>query len=132
MNKKIVRVIGTLFISFFIFISFLFIYKFIWGNIPNFAISIDNCTFLFCDFMNHYYPTGSQLFETFTPGPQYFYSSFFALILSMIAQVHLLTALYIWLAIQLLLLVIIKKNLLEKLFIYIMVKEVELVEFRFI
>lgn len=106
MNKKIVRVIGTLFISFFIFISFLFIYKFIWGNIPNFVISIDNCTFLFCDFMNHYYPTGSQLFKTFTPGPQYFYSSFFALILSMIAQVPLLTALYIWLAIQLLLLVI--------------------------
>lgn len=76
------------------------IYKWIWGSTERFVVAMDHCNLMFCDFIHHYYPMGGTLFRTFLPTPGYLYSSFFAILLSMIALMPLLISLYFWIVVQ--------------------------------
>lgn len=71
-------------------------YKITWETVGAFVTAIDHCPRLFCDFVNHYFPMGQTLFTTHTPVPGYFYTSFFALFLSLFSFFQLEGAVLLW------------------------------------
>ena len=83
-----------------------FYYVLTWDSVDEFVIAIDHCEKLFCDFTNHYYPMGRSLFWDKTPVPGYFYTPFFALTLVPFGRLPLDTSLWLWGALQALLLIV--------------------------
>lgn len=75
-------------------------YALVWGSIDGFVRSIDHCELLFCDFVRHYYPTGASFLRTGEPTQGYYYSAFFALLLSSICWLDLGLATIVWGIIQ--------------------------------
>jgi hypothetical protein len=78
-------------------------YAWHWGSIEHFMQTVDHCGILFCDFTNHYYPMGAQVWSDPTPVRGYFYSPFFAVLLSGPASLPLPAAQWLWAALQVLL-----------------------------
>jgi hypothetical protein len=74
-----------------------------WGSIEHFMQTVDHCGIVFCDFTNHYYPMGAQVWSDPTPVRGYFYSPFFAVLLSGPASLPLPAAQWLWGGLQVLL-----------------------------
>ena len=77
-------------------------YHFLWGSIDAFGHAVDNYTF-FTDFVRHYYTMGRRILAFPYPVDGFYYSAFFALILSPIGQLTLPTAMWVWGVIQVIL-----------------------------
>ena len=77
-------------------------YRFFWPNLNSFVQSVDQCNLLFCDFVKYYYPQSLVTFHSEIPAYKFFYSSFFAILLSMLSWVSFKTAMVIWLFLQIL------------------------------
>lgn len=75
-------------------------YRQVWPSAPAFVESIDHCGSLFCDFVNHYYRMGRQVFVSPFPVDGFFYSAFFALLLRPFGRAPLETALWYWGVVQ--------------------------------
>lgn len=71
-------------------------YKLTWGSVGAFVTAIDHCEHLFCDFVNHYYPMAKTFFTAHTPVTGYFYTSFFALFLTLFSLFSLENAVAMW------------------------------------
>ncbi len=67
-----------------------------WPTVAAFVLAIDHCDLLFCDFVRHFLPMGSTLFQDKMPVAGYYYSAFFAVLLSLPAQFPPNVALWIW------------------------------------
>ncbi len=67
-----------------------------WKSMGDFVTAIDHCDLLFCDFVNHYYPTGRAVFASAIPEPHYVYSSFFACFLGLYGMLSPHTSLWLW------------------------------------
>lgn len=76
-------------------------YKVVWGSVPALVEALDHCRELFCDFNRQYLPTSHDIFTTGQPSPGYFYSSFFALLLSPLGSLRPDQALTWWSLVQL-------------------------------
>lgn len=57
-------------------------YRAVWGAVPALVEALDHCRELYCDFTRQYYPTGRDVLTTGQPSRGYYYSSFFALLLT--------------------------------------------------
>ncbi len=71
-------------------------YRWLWGSLETFVISIDYHQQLFQDFAGHYYPMSQAILHTQLPVPGYFYSAFFALVIIPFGYLSLPTALWAW------------------------------------
>ena len=78
----------------------LFIYWLTWGTVKDFVANIDHCNLLFCDFLTFYYPMGKEIFVSEQPVRGYFYTSFFALWLSIPGLLSREGAVTFWLVFQ--------------------------------
>lgn len=67
-----------------------------WSTIEAFVRAMDHCDLLFCDFVRHYYVMGQNFFSLKAPVGGFFYSPFFALVLTLFSRVPLATALWGW------------------------------------
>ncbi|MEE3257802.1 MAG: glycosyltransferase family 87 protein [Candidatus Latescibacterota bacterium] len=74
----------------------LYSYGLIWGSVDGFVRAIDHDEYLFSDFRRFYYPMGEGLFEERWPVGGYYYTSFFALGLSVVAFLPIGAAVYFW------------------------------------
>jgi len=75
-------------------------YRQVWPTVPAFVEALDHCGSLFCDFVNHYYRMGRQVFVSPYPVDGFFYSAFFALLLRPFGRAPLETALWYWGVVQ--------------------------------
>ena len=71
-------------------------YWLLWGSIDGFVNAIDHGEQLFGDFQRFYYPMGEVLFAEKWPVRGYYYTSFFALGLSLVALLPLAAATVLW------------------------------------
>ena len=71
-------------------------YWLLWGSIDGFVNAIDHGEQLFGDFQRFYYPMGEVLFAERWPVRGYYYTSFFALGLSLVALLPLAAATVLW------------------------------------
>ena len=71
-------------------------YWLIWGSVDGFVRAIDHDEQLFSDFRLFYYPMGKVLLEEMWPVGGYYYTSFFALGLSVVALWPMEVAVYLW------------------------------------
>lgn len=71
-------------------------YTSVWRTTEEFIHAVDHSTVLFGDFLCCYYPMGQQLFATRAPTYGYFYSPFFAILLSIYQFVSPRPAFLIW------------------------------------
>ena len=71
-------------------------YWLLWGSIDGFVNAIDHGEQLFGDFRRFYYPMGEVLFAEKWPIRGYYYTSFFALGLSLVALLPLAAATVLW------------------------------------
>lgn len=78
-------------------------YKAIWGDLSGFASAVDRGPLIMQDFISFYYPMGRQMLQNPIPITGYFYSSFFAILLSAICFMPETSASLIWVVFQLLL-----------------------------
>jgi len=92
-EKKNLRVV---LISLGIPVALFVYYKLTWGSVGAFVTAIDHCEHLFCDFVNHYYPMAKTFFTTHTPVTGYFYTSFFALFLTLFSFFSPADAVVMW------------------------------------
>jgi len=76
-------------------------YGLIWGSVDGFVEALDHDDRLFSDFRRFYYPMGEVLFSEEWPVAGYYYTSFFALGLSVVALLPSSPAVYVWGALQL-------------------------------
>ena len=76
-------------------------YGLIWGSVDGFVQALDHDDRLFSDFLRFYYPMGEVLFAEEWPVAGYYYTSFFALGLSVVALLPSSLALYLWGVLQL-------------------------------
>ena len=96
--KKIIAKTG---LSLLILFLILIYYKIEWGTWTIFVTSIDDCSLLFCDFVRHYYPMGKTILSSPFPVSGFFYSAFFAVILSPLGITSLKIAVNSWAIVQL-------------------------------
>ena len=71
-------------------------YWLLWGSVAGFVNAIDHGALLFGDFRRFYYPMGEVLFAEKWPVRGYYYTSFFALSLCLIALLKLAAATVLW------------------------------------
>lgn len=76
-------------------------YWIVWGTFPNFLAAIDHHTRFMEDFAEHYYPMSRQIISNPAPIEGYYYTSFFALLLTPIGRLNLPSAKIVWGVIQL-------------------------------
>jgi hypothetical protein len=75
-------------------------YALTWKTFTAFNLAIDHCAHPFCDFYGNYYPMAQQIFWRNIPSPGFFYSPFFAIVLSVFKPLDLNAALVVWGAVQ--------------------------------
>ncbi len=93
--------IPTLFIVLLVAVSAVTYYWVVWHDVPGLVAALDHCKELFCDFTRQYHPTGQRLLDGAPPSNGYFYSSFFALLLTPLGRLSVEAALPYWGAFQL-------------------------------
>ena len=71
-------------------------YWLLWGSVDGFVNAIDHGEQLFGDFQRFYYPMGEVLFAEKWPVRGYYYTSFFALGLSLVVLLPLAAATVLW------------------------------------
>jgi alpha-1,2-mannosyltransferase len=67
-----------------------------WKSMSGFVTSLDHGNVLFEDYVDHFYPMGRQILSSDRPVHGYFYSAFFALLLSPLSQLPETPALWLW------------------------------------
>ncbi|MGB2804343.1 MAG: glycosyltransferase family 87 protein [Candidatus Zixiibacteriota bacterium] len=67
-----------------------------WKTIPAFVSAIDDSKYLFGDFIDRYYPMGKVLFVTKVPVSGFFYSAFFAVVMTVFGAFSFQTAVWLW------------------------------------
>lgn len=88
---------GALYLLFVVMLVVIVGYYWIaWGTFPNFLAAIDHHTRFMEDFAEHYYPMSRQILSNPAPVEGYFYTSFFALLLTPIGRLNLLLATIFW------------------------------------
>lgn len=75
-------------------------YSSTWTSLRDFADSMDTGDALFADFTNHFHPTAAGFFSTHRPVQGYYYSAFFALLLSPLGALPVERASPLWGAAQ--------------------------------
>jgi hypothetical protein len=75
-------------------------YWLLWGSIDGFVRAIDEVPGLFYDFSNYYYAMGDVLLSTQSPIEGYYYSAFFASLLSVFTLLPETVALGVWVGLQ--------------------------------
>lgn len=75
-------------------------YWFEWGHLSGFITAVDRGNHFMQDFTNYYYPMSQQIFHAPKPVLGYYYSSFFALILSPLGAMKISSAIVFWGVIQ--------------------------------
>jgi hypothetical protein len=78
----------------------LLFYRALWGNFHSFVIAMDHGDLFASDFLLHYHTTAQALFTTATPSPGFFYSCFFALLLTPLGRLDSSRALAVWVVLQ--------------------------------
>ena len=71
-------------------------YWYQWRTINNFVIAVDHGDVLFGDLTTFYYPMAQNILSAKLPVPGYYYSAFFALLISPLGNVSLSQAKWIW------------------------------------
>ena len=74
-------------------------YRAQWSTWQEFSSAIDTCEQLFCDYVNFYFPMGQTILSQSWPVHGFFYSAFFALMLSLLPMTET-PQITLWLAIQ--------------------------------
>ena len=77
-----------------------------WHTFTDFVYAIDHNPGFMQDFVRYYYETGRQILQSSKPVDGYFYTSFFAILLSPISTLPIPAATFIWTTIQLTCLII--------------------------
>lgn len=67
-----------------------------WKSVSGFVTSLDHGNVLFEDYVDHFYPMGRQILSSDRPVHGYFYSAFFALLLSPLSQLPETAAVWLW------------------------------------
>jgi hypothetical protein len=67
-----------------------------WKSLSGFVTSLDHGNVLFEDYVDHFYPMGRQILSSDRPVQGYFYSAFFALLLSPLSQLPETAAVWFW------------------------------------
>lgn len=78
-------------------------YKLNWGSFSNGVVKVDHQSEFLYDFIYHYYPMGKKIFEFEQLSPGYYYTSFFAILISPICILNLPLAVHVWAGFQLIL-----------------------------
>ncbi|MCP4345673.1 MAG: DUF2029 domain-containing protein [Desulfobacterales bacterium] len=87
----------TAILSGIVILLFVFVYYIsTWKTLNAFVLSVDHCDLLFCDFIKHYYPMGKNIFVSKIPAWGYFYSAFFAILLSPFGSIPLPVSVLCW------------------------------------
>ena len=71
-------------------------YSSTWTSLRDFADSMDTGDTLFADFTDHFHPTAEGFFSTHKPAQGYYYSAFFALLLSPLGALPVEKASTLW------------------------------------
>jgi hypothetical protein len=87
-----------------VFVALGFYYAGHWASVDEFVLAIDHSEQLFQDFLDYYYPMALSIYEAAAPVRGYFYSAFFAILLTPLKGLNPMAALWAWGAVQVVLL----------------------------